>query len=284
MNCRATLFFLLATAAVLTGCKGSVTLDMAADGPADTRIVDINTELVGVEFQRSDGTTRKIEFTESEPIDLMQLVDGQNSIRLLTSEEIPEGSYTGVRLIFDNEQDATVTRFDGTQYDLSITEAEYAPVEFTIKKDRTTRENLWVMLDLRQSLILSDDGRDYTLTPVLRTAEAEEAATLTGLVNVTCPTSTTLNQPAVYLYEGRNVVPNDIGSPVTPFATSRIFNDPFSGQFGYALRYLPSGDYTISFVCRSNDDDPAVDDDIEFIRTANIALDDAETRTYDFLP
>ena len=39
------------------------------------------------------------------------LVDGQNSIRLLTSEEIPEGSYTGVRLIFDNEQDATVTRF-----------------------------------------------------------------------------------------------------------------------------------------------------------------------------
>jgi hypothetical protein len=42
------------------------------------------------------------------------------------------------------------------------------------------------------------------------------------------------------------------------------------------LRFLPPGDYTIALTCNGNDDDPNVNDDLTFVLTANVTLDDNE--------
>lgn len=282
VDSKAALVVLIASS-TLVGCQGSVTVDMATEAPADTRVADVRTELSGLEFERSDGTTEKLEFTSAQPINLMQLADLQNSVRLFTSEEVPEGSYTGVRLLFEPDQDATVTRLDGTQYDLSIAEGEYAPLDFSVKKDRSTRENISLTMDLRKSLRFDEDDREYTLTPALRTVVTEKAASVAGRVDVACPAGHSLNQGgAIYLFEGRDVDPDDIGSDVTPYATSRLFFDSFSGRLGYALRFLPEGDYTIAVTCNGDEDDPARDDEIDFQLRENIRLDAAVAASRDF--
>jgi hypothetical protein len=276
----------LATAAfgvVLAGCQGSVTVDMASDAPADTEISAVRVEVSGLEFKRSDETTEKLEFTQAEAADLMQLVQVQNSVRLFTAESVPEGSYVGVRLLLATDQDASVSRFDGTQYDLKINEGEYAPIDFTVEEDKSSTESLSLTLDLRKSLSFNDDDNEYTLVPALRSAVTDEAAQVTGFVNATCPVGTSLAQGgAVYLYQGEDIEPDDIGSEVQPYATSAVGDDSFSGTLGYSLRFLPEGDYTIALTCRGDEDEIDSDDDIDFVATAQIHLDKTEAVTHKF--
>ena len=268
---------------LLAGCQGSVTVDMASDAPADTEVSAVRVEVSGLEFKRSDETTEKLEFTQAEAADLMQLVQVQNSVRLFTAEQVPEGSYVGVRLLLATDQEASVSRFDGTEYDLNIAEGEFTPIDFTVEEDKSSSESLSLTLDLRKSLSFDDDANQYTLTPALRSAVTDEAAQVTGSVNVTCPVGTSLAQGgAVYLYEGEDVEPDDIGSDVEPYATSRVSDDSFSGQLGYSLRFLPAGDYTIALTCGGDEDEIGVDDDIDFVTTAQIHLDEAEAVTHNF--
>lgn len=276
----------LATAALgaaLAGCQGSVTVDMASDAPADSEISAVRVEVSGLEFKRSDETTEKLEFTQAEAADLMQLVQVQNSVRLFTAERVPEGSYVGVRLLLATDQDASVSRFDGKQYDLKIGEGEYAPIDFTVEKDKSSTESLSLTLDLRKSLSFNEDQNEYTLTPALRSTVTDEAAQVTGFVNVTCPVGSSLAQGgAVYLYQGEDIEPDDIGSEVQPYATSAVADDSFSGTLGYSLRFLPEGDYTIALTCQGDEDKIESNDDINFVTTAQIHLDKTEAVTHNF--
>ena len=53
------------------GCNGAVTVDLAADAPADATVSSVVVDVAGVEFRRSDGTTEKLEFTQAERKDLL---------------------------------------------------------------------------------------------------------------------------------------------------------------------------------------------------------------------
>jgi hypothetical protein len=283
MNSRVALIAASVSALLLAGCKGSVTVDMASDAPADPQVADVRVELAGLEFERSDGQTEKLEFTAPEAANLTQLASLQNSVRLFTSEELPEGTYTGVRLLFATEQDASVTLQDGRQYDLTIAEGEYAPVDFTVEEDKTSNEALSLSLDLRKSLVFSDAQDQYTLTPALRSAITDEAAQLTGLVSASCPAGSSLTDGgAVYLFQGEDVDVDDMGSSVTPYATSGVFTSSFNGQLSYALRFLPAGDYTIALTCEGDEDEPSVDNEIVFEASATVRLDETESATHNF--
>lgn len=265
----------------LGGCRGSVSTDLTADAPADSQIAGINVDVLGVEFQRSDQTTEKLEFTAGEPTDLITLLE-DGSFRLFTDEELTEGSYTGVRLLLEESDDATVVLIDGNDFPLRLVEGTYAPVEFTVEEDQSSNRSLLLTLDLRKSLSFSEDDQEYTLTPVLRAVDADDAGQVSGNVNITCPVGTSLDEGgAVYAFEGEDIEPTEIdGTDPEPYATTTVVSD-LGGPFTYDLRALPSGDYTIALTCYGDDDTPAAGDEVRFQRTANISV-DADTVTHNF--
>lgn len=265
---------------LLAGCQGSVTLDLNADAPANPQVSSVPADIAGVEFQRADGGTEKLEFTSSLQTDLIDVMDN-DAVRLFTDESLPEGSYTGVRLLVDENDGAEVLRFDGTRFPLRVAEATYAPVAINVTEDESTRESLALTLDLRRSLSFNTDDNEYTLTPALRVVRADEAGQISGSIATACPFGTSMQTGgAVYLFEGEDVEADDIGGAGTePYATTAVITD--FAQFTYSLRFLPPGDYTLALTCNGNIDEPATDEDVTFIRAANVTV-DTDTVTYDF--
>lgn len=272
---------IVAAGLILAGCDGRITTDLATDPPADRGVSQVSVNLQGLEFRKSDGGAEALEFSASEPLDLMDLQDG-NPLRMFTEEELPEGSYTGVRLLFDPDVDATLVRTDGNEFPVSLAEGDYAEIDFTVAEDDSSRDSLTLTLDLRQSLSFDDGGDDYTLTPVLRSVRTDEASEITGTVDVACPSGTSLAQGgSVYLFAGENVTPDDRDDTgIEPYATASVELDSI-GQFGYRLLSLPEGAYTFALTCRGDEEDAATNDDLDFQNIVNLDLDPGATLTHD---
>src|SRR5690606_33999690 len=115
---------------------GRVTVDLVTEPPANSALQQVVVPLLGVEFRRSDGTTERFEFRRSEPLDLANRF-GNDTLRLISKEELPTGNYTGVRLLFDtrNADDAFVIDQIGAQRTLTLVSGEYAPISLNIEED-----------------------------------------------------------------------------------------------------------------------------------------------------
>jgi hypothetical protein len=268
---------------LLAGCQGEVTMDLGTELPADPNITQVVAYVRGLEFTTSSGT-KTLEFSDSEQIDLLDLADDNGVLRLFTSEELSEGTYTGVRLLFDEDRadDAFVSTGSGTQFPLNFVAGDYASLSFSVEDNENSTDSFTLLLDLRQSLSFNDDDDEYTITPALRAVETGEMSRIEGDVSVTCPAGDSLERGAVYLFQGNDVTADDIdGAGVEPFATAPVFTSTQGDSFFYALRYLPAGDYTLALSCRGNDEDPATDEDLQFRNAVNVNLDDGETITRD---
>ena len=262
-----------ALALLLGGCDAAwITVDLGTDPPADPEISAVQANLLGLEFRKGDNTTATLEFRDGELVDLLGLQDAE-PLRLFTNEELPAGTYTGVRLLFDPDQDQSrVTTVNGSTR-LRVAAGAFAPVSFTIEDEEESREEITLVLDLRQSLSFDDDNDRYTLTPALRSVRTDDAARVEGTVSVVCPVGTVLrDEGAIYLYSGRNVQPDDLdGAEAEPFATTGVI-DSGTVAFRYALRFLPAGNYTLAFTCRGDDEVPGSSEDLDFRNVENIAL------------
>lgn len=275
---------LLALAALLAGCEGEVTLDLATELPADPDIDRVVLNVLGLEFTTSSGDIRALRFNASEPMDFIDLADDNGLLRMFTSEELPEGNYTGVRLLFDEDRidDAFVTTSAGTQFPLNVAASDPAPLSFSVEDNDSSSDSFTLLLDLRKSLSFDDTSDEYTLRPVLRAVKTEDMSRIEGNVSITCPPGDSLSAGAVYLFAGENITPDDIDrAGVEPFATAPVFTSQTGTSFFYALRYLPAGDYTLAVSCIGNDEDPASDQDLKFRNVTNVRLDKSETITLD---
>ena len=67
---------------------------------------------------------------------------------------------TGVRLLFDSGQDATVVSTNGDVFPVLLSDGAFAQVNFTVQDDESSSELLTIMLDLRQSLRFDDIDRE----------------------------------------------------------------------------------------------------------------------------
>jgi hypothetical protein len=272
---------------LLAGCQGAVTTDLATELPADPNITQVVTFLRGVEFSTSSGGTKTLEFTTSEQVNLINLAQNNGALRLFTSEDLPEGNYTGVRLLFDENRanDAFVFTLTtggttGTKFPVNLTEGDYAPLSFSVDKNKNSTDSFTLVLDLRMSLSFDTNNREYNLAPKLRAVETSVMSSIQGTVSVTCPTGTTLARGAVYLFQGRDITPDDIdGTGVEPFATAPVFTSSNGNSFFYTLRYLPAGNYTLAVTCEGNDENPTTDQDLRFRNAVNVSLDNKETLT-----
>lgn len=274
----------IAFATLLAGCDGVFTVDLGTDPPANPAIADVQANLLGVELRKADSAVTTLEFRDSELVDLRDLATASTPLRLFTSETLPTGEYTGIRLLFDADVDAKVVDTTGATFPMQLAAGNFADMDFTVEEDKRSTETLSLALDLRQSLAFDDASDEYTFTPVLRSVRTADAAQVSGTVNVACPAgSTMLEDGAVYLYRGTNIDPDDLdGAGTEPFATTRIVRDlPSGGVLTYALSYLPAADYTITLTCQGDADALGESNELVFSNTQNISLDDGEAMTLD---
>jgi hypothetical protein len=261
----------------MASCEGTITTDLATDAPVDPDIQEVVVPLLGIEFQTSGGT-ETLEMTEAELIDLMDSLDG-NSLRVFTDEELPTGDYTGVRLLFDedNTEDAHVIDGAGSERTLDFSSGDYADIDFSVDEEESSSESLILTLDLRLSLSVNDNN-EYLLDPVLRAVPADEASELQGTVTAACiSTDTAANQAAIYLFAGEDVTADDFdGQEADPYATAPVLTSA-SGEGTYVLRSLAAGTYTIALACNAEEENPTTDDDLDFQGSANVELDEGET-------
>jgi hypothetical protein len=245
----------------------ALTADLAVEPPADISIQQVQTTLRGLEFSKSDGSTATLEFTDGESRDLLDFTSGQ-VLRLFTDEELPDGTYNGIRLLFDEDQadDAFVLDGSGAQRTLSIAQADYTQISLAVDEDESIDEELTLTLDLRQSLSFDDEEDQYNLTPVLRSVRTEDAGQISGTVSASCTTA-----GAVYAFQGE-VEPDDIGSSTAPYLTTALS----AVVTTYVVRSLPEGTYTLAVTCDADDDDPTTDDDIDFTGTQTVELEEGE--------
>jgi hypothetical protein len=269
-------------AIALVGCEGNVTLDLETTAAADPSIAQVLVALEGVEI-RGDGGTETLRFDDPVPIDLVQL-NGGNLLRLFTEEELSDGRYTGVRLMFapDDDEDFAVVLANGDDFPLTVVGDAFSDVVFEVDKDDSTRESIVLTLDLRQSLRFDDAADRYTLTPAIRAVRTEDAGRIAGNVTASCPAGTSLAEGgAVYLFAGEDVVPDDRDDQgAEPYLTVPVIGA--IGVPGYSFEFVPAGRYTLALTCEGHEDDPATDDSIRFRDTANVRVQPERTATHDW--
>lgn len=263
----------LAVAAVLVGCEGTVSVDLGTSAPADPQIETVSVELDGIEFQKSGGGTETFEFDAPQIVDLMDYLDS-NDFRLLTDEQLGDGNYSGVRLLFgpddDDDDENQVVLRDGREFPLDVsTTNAFSAVDFTVDKNDSSKDSVQLTLDLRQSLQFDEDDDDGTvLTPIIRAIRTEDAGGVAGNVAVACPANSVL---AIYLFAGEDVTPDDIGGGgVDPYLTTGVGLNGSSTSSGYAFPFLPEGGYTLASTCRADEDTPTADEDLNFENAVNI--------------
>jgi hypothetical protein len=271
---------IIAIAAILAGCEGTVSVDFGTNPPADPAIEQVLVELNGVEFQKSGGGVETLQFDSPQLVDLMDYLDG-NDFRLFTDEQLSDGQYSGVRLLFgEDEDDAnSVILTDNRDFALTLSGTDgFSDVNFTVDKDDSSNDSVQLTLDLRQSLQFDDDDDDGTvLTPVIRAIRVEDAGGVAGNVTVSCPPDSAL---AIYLFEGE-VTPDDRDAAgVEPYLTTGVALDGSTSSSGYAFPFLPEGTYTLASTCRADDETPGVDEDLNFenVATVDVEAESSVTR------
>jgi hypothetical protein len=272
----------LALVLLLAGCEGTFTNDLATEPPADPEIAEVRVGLLGLEFEASGGGTRTLDFRDAETVDLLELADGE-PLRMFTDETLDAGTYTGVRLLFDDDVDAVVADTADQEFPLALEDGAYAPLDFQVEDDDRSSHAYTLTLDLRQSLSFDDGADDYTLVPVVRAVRSNRTADLSGGVDLDCGDGDSLEPGgAVYLFAGRDVTPDDLdGAGAEPYATTRVTPAAVGGVVRYALRNLEPGDYTITVTCRGDVEALGRDDDLRFRGTRNVALESGESREVD---
>ncbi len=271
----------VAIGCLLAGCQGQVSAELTTERPADGALRQVVASLAGLEFEKADGTTKQVAFTANKLVNLNGFQNG-SLLSLLANESLPEGTYTGVRLVFDTD---TAGRFVSDslarRFSLQLAAGSYADFDFKVEKDKSSRAEIILTLDLRQSLRFEGATGLFTLAPYLRSVPTADASTITGTVSVTCDAGTSLaSGGAVYLYRGVDLVPDDRdGSGIEPYATGVVTLNSVTGVYSYRVLDLPAGDYTVAATCDGLLENPVTDDVLVFrgIRNVKVARNDTLT-------
>ena len=280
---------------VLTGCGGSGTEDRSdpfgklnlgvTDAPIDG-VKHVVVEFTGVEVKAvNDANPDVFDFTTPRRIDLLAL-EGGGSETLLRDEVMPAGNYEWIRLKVNagrTASDSYVDLADGSRHALFIPSGNQSGLKlirgFTIGAGSTS--NFTIDFDLRRSVIRPPgQNGDFVLKPVLRLVDNLQVGTLSGTIApalVTTPCT-----PAVYVFTGADIVPDDVGGTTEPFLTARVIQSETTGAWGYRIGFMPVGPYTLALTCAASADDPELNDTLAFVKTKNASIVVAQTTTADF--
>jgi len=252
---------------------GSITVRVS-DSPV-TSAKRVVVQFTGLEIKPvGDAGPEVFDFAPRQ-IDLLAL-DGGGSEVLLADELLPAGEYESIRLKVNagrNGSDSFIELDDGSIHPLFIPSGNQTGLKlirgFTIGAGST--HNFTIDFDLRKSVIHPPGlGDPYLLKPVLRMVNNLEVGTIDGTVATALIVDGCV--PAVYLYTGADIVPDDLGSATPPLASTAVNLDNATGIYRFKLAFVPAGPHTLAFTCAADDDAADVDDAIIFAAPINVAV------------
>lgn len=259
--------------------EGKLSLELA-DAPVDD-LTEVNIAVTGVELKPSDGDALDFTFDEPQTYDLLELQNGETA-KLLSSEDVPAESYEWVRLNLSNESGAHyVVGKDGGRYSLAVPSGAQSGLQvnagFSVEED--DRIDLTLDFDVRKSVVEANSTlANYLLRPVLRLVNNDEVGSIAGtldetVISVECANA--LNYAGlVYVYEGTDVTPDDLGSGTEPVVAVPVTDEDGPGTYRYKASLLSEGSYTVSYSC--DIDNNEVDDSLGFLEPESVRVDAGE--------
>ncbi|WP_165313644.1 DUF4382 domain-containing protein [Vibrio ziniensis] len=294
------ILLLTAPVLLLSGCgsddSGSARTSNVSFAVSDAPVDEASSVTIGftqVELVKSDGESIHLDVEPAIPSNDYEQIDlldyqGQDSALIITQQPIPVGTYQNLILHISDESDVNfVVDAEGTQ-DLKQPSNKLKLGGFEVTEDAT--QSFTIEFDLRKSLVMrgnTDSNKGYILKPHgVTILNNSEAANLTVTVNSSlyasieeCPT--TAESTFVYLYQGTEGTPIDLvdqtdsdyvegatlpTDAVAPYATASVSEVDGTYQFGY----LPTGEYTVAFVCDGSADDSIQYDELTIPQPSNL--------------
>ncbi|MES0872931.1 DUF4382 domain-containing protein [Sinimarinibacterium thermocellulolyticum] len=269
--------------ALLTACdSGRITLSVT-DAPIDFA-EEVVVQFRSVAFERDDGTRHIVEFNTPVRVDLSRLT-GELSEVLVEDRPLPAADYRAIEFAIDGGQTqltSYVQLIDGRRLPLFVPERFADDLRVSADFSVEAKESVaaTVDFDLRRSLVIVDDSR-VEFRPNLRFILDENAHSVSGtiagaLLQPPCV-------PAVYVYAGHDVQPDDVGgTDDEPLSSAIVFTEAGSGERRYTVGFLEAGDYTLALTCDAGSDDADRDDGTEFVRVREVELRAGRRETVNF--
>ncbi|MEP1213524.1 MAG: DUF4382 domain-containing protein [Marinobacter sp.] len=268
------------------GETGSVSVGLT-DAPVDSA-QEVNIEVTALVLQPSDGERSRFELEFPEPINLLDLQGGAFET-LISDEEVPAGAYNWMRLELGDNNTVVIDNDSGSgEYPLTTPSARGVQTSgFTVPAGGEV--SLTIDFDVRKSLVNPVGQEGYRLKPVLRLVDNSEVGSIEGTIAgelITQECGDALNPEFagnVYVHEGADAVPDDIGSDNEPLVVVPVDEN---GTYTYTAAFIPAGEYTVSYTCEDdlieNDQGEPSNDDIDFNGAQNVTVVAGETSTADF--
>ncbi|MBL0711688.1 MAG: DUF4382 domain-containing protein [Colwellia sp.] len=230
-------------------------------------------------------------------IDLKQYT-GSNSIYLVDDINIEAGDYTQLRLVM-SDGSYGIDAQTGEKISVSIP-AQDTPSGKTppneLKLDGFTATlggvvDFTLEFDLRKAMTDPKNQDGYLLKPRgVRLVDNNEAGHIEGTVSETLlsdnqctPLSDpTANVASVYIYKGADLAIEtleDNGGDEAknlPYASTTVTFDSQHTSYNFEIGFIQTGEYTLAISC-DVEDDPEVDEDINFITSQNITVETGTT-------
>lgn len=215
-------------------------------------------------------------------IDLLALNGGQADI-LLNGYTLPSGHYSWIRLMVDTDGvlDSYIV-VGGINHELTIPSGNQTGLKLNrgFEVPDGGSAHFTIDFDLRKSVHVTGKG-SYMLRPTLRMVDNIMVGSISGTVDASlAPVGCT---PAVYIFEGSGVTPDDIdGIAPDPVSTASVELDSNDGMYKYMAAFLEAGNYTMAFTCDAAADDPVVDDTLTFTGTTTVSVTAKTTTPHNF--
>ena len=278
------------------GEKGSFTLGVT-DAPVDTA-ENVFIRFDSVSIKPSAGDALEFNFTEPKDIDLLQL-SGANSTNLLENVQLDAGEYQWIRLGVQAEKDGVMDSYirlsDSSVKELYIPSGANTGLKlnksFTVAASGAT--SFTIDFDLRKSITApQNDTSVMKLRPTLRIVDNLQVGHIAGTVDSTLISAqcgggyvadTATNHGAVYVYEGADVIPAELGTTTGTEPLSTAFVTYAEGTYRYEVGFLETGAYTAAYTCNNADDLADTEEGgISFTGNANVTVEADQTATHNF--
>ncbi|WP_394168639.1 DUF4382 domain-containing protein [Saccharospirillum alexandrii] len=243
------------------------------DAPIDSAS-EVNVVFEGVDIRSASGALVEITYDEPRTINLLDL-QGGTTASLLDDETLAAGDYEWIRLRVDATQEAggsNIVLDGGEEHDLFIPSGAQTGLKlvsgFTVPVDGSVA--FTIDFDLRKSVVEANGS--YRLKPALRLVDNSEVGSISGTVSSTAVTENCSG--AVYVYEGADVSPGDVGGEGNEPLVTALVDTSGTGVTGYdyTVAFLTEGDYTVAFTCDADQDDPEAADTLTFTGTQNASV------------
>ena len=299
---------------MLAGCGGSSGGGGSSTGTMSLKITDaavdsadhVYVQFHGLELQSADGKRTTLYYCKDpmdstktivsdsacttppapKQIDLLAL-NGGLADTLLDSFTLPSGHYSWARLMVETA--GTLDSYivvAGNDFELTIPSGAETGLKVNRGFDVPAggHADFTIDFDLRKSVVLANN--EYLLRPTLRMVDNTMVGAIAGRVDNTLMTVTcdpVNDHPAVYVFAGSGVTPDDIdGIDPDPVTTASVKLDPNDGMYRYKAAFLEAGNYTVAFTCDAALDDPQNNDTLTFSGAATVTVTANSVTTHDF--